>query len=99
IAREFDKGELTTYKQGQRLMKSLVGEHISARTVERVLDMEGLKTYVQQKKPCLTADQKSARLKFARDHLKWTAEDWKNVMFSDETTFCRIETFGKIFFI
>lgn len=98
IAREFDKGELTTYKQGQRLMKSLVGEHISVRTVERVLDMEGLKTYVQQKKPSLTADQKSARLKFARDHLKWTVEDWKNVMFSDETTFCRIEPFGKKYF-
>lgn len=29
-------------------------------------------------------EQKVARLKFAREHINWTEEDWKRVVWSDE---------------
>jgi len=34
----------------------------------------------------LTTEQRKARLKFAQDHRDWTLEDWKKVIWSDETS-------------
>ena len=34
----------------------------------------------------LTQDMQAARLQFALDHQHWTLEDWKNVIWSDETS-------------
>src|SRR5690554_5587171 len=56
---------------------------------------ECLKGYVSQRKLDLTQDQKSALYQFAKRYLKWSVEDWKNVMFSDETIISRIESFGE----
>ena len=98
LVREYDCGRITTSKQGQQLLKLVDGVDISRRAVDKILKKEGLKTYIQQKKPSLTDSQKSARLEFARSHLHWTTDDWKHVMFSDEAGFCRIEPFGKKYF-
>jgi hypothetical protein len=38
------------------------------------------------KKPGLTDKMKAARLKFCQDHADWTLEDWKNVIWTDETS-------------
>ena len=35
----------------------------------------------------MTKKQRNARLQFAREHVNWTVEDWKNVIFTDESTF------------
>lgn len=98
IARDYDIGRISTLRQGKRLNKAIEGFDIHRSTVDKYLKMEGLKTYVQQKKRGLTKDQKAARLKFARDHLHWTVDDWKQVMFSDETIFSRIGPYGKKFY-
>ncbi len=39
------------------------------------------------KKPLLTDRMKEQRLDFAREHVEWSVEDWKRVMFSDESHF------------
>jgi hypothetical protein len=98
IARDYDVGRISTLRQGKQLTKPIEGFDIHRSTVDKYLKMEGLKTYVQQKKRGFTKDQKAARLKFARDHLNWTVDDWKQVMFSDETIFCRIGPYGKKFY-
>jgi hypothetical protein len=36
-------------------------------------------------KPLLTREQKKKRLGFARAHRNWIIEQWKQVIFSDET--------------
>ena len=38
----------------------------------------------RQKKPLLTAKQRAARLQFAIQYKKLTAEEWDNFLFSDE---------------
>ena len=35
-----------------------------------------------------------ARKMFAKEHIKWSVSDWKNVMFSDECSIHRIKPFG-----
>jgi len=39
---------------------------------------------IERKKPWLTPAQNEGRLKFAREHIGWTEEEWKWVVWSDE---------------
>jgi len=59
--------------------------HISARTARRVMHEQGLNAMHTVKKPLLTREHKRKRLEFARAHRDWTVEQWKHVIFSDET--------------
>ena len=58
----------------------------SAKTVWRVLRRHGYRKTKPIKKPCLTKAMKEARLQFALRYKDWTIEDWKKVIFSDETS-------------
>jgi transposase/RNAse (barnase) inhibitor barstar len=98
LARQFNNGSIQTIQDGQRIVQAEDGEQVHARTVRRHLQKEGLKAYVQQKKPGLTLNHRKDRLAFAKAHLHWTVDDWKNVMFSDETTISRVGSFGKKFY-
>ncbi|KAF8952324.1 hypothetical protein BGZ46_003518, partial [Entomortierella lignicola] len=76
--RKFINGELRTHKDGQAFIQSVEGVHVSEKTVRNYLKLEGCKTYCSQKKPGLTDDQKKLHYKFAKAHLHWTVDDWKN---------------------
>lgn len=98
LARQFDTRILTTLREGQHVVQALEGKQVCTRSIRKYIGMEGLKTYVQQKKPDLTKNQMAARYQFAKDHLKWTVEDWKRVMFSDETIISRVGSYGRKFY-
>jgi hypothetical protein len=59
--------------------------HISPRTARRVLHQQGLVAMHMINKPMLTRDHVRKRLDFVRAHRGWTVEQWKQVIFSDET--------------
>ena len=59
---------------------------ISATTVWRILRAAGMRKTKPTRKPGLTKAMRQARLKFCKDHEDWTLEDWKNVIWSDETS-------------
>ena len=61
-------------------------EGVSATTVWRILRASGLKKTKPTRKPGLTDKMKLERLKFYKDHAHWKLEDWKNVIWSDETS-------------
>ena len=64
------------------------GCKVSLSTVSRRLSKEfDLKSYKPAKKPKLTSAMKKKRLDFARRYQNWTVDDWKKVLFSDESTF------------
>ena len=64
------------------------GRKVSHMTVSRRLSKEfNLKSYKPAKKPRLTPAMKAKRLQFANNHQRWTAQEWQNVLFSDESTF------------
>ncbi|RYY69581.1 hypothetical protein EON63_23535 [archaeon] len=59
--------------------------HVSQRTARRVLHDEGLKAMHTIRKPFLTRTHKRKWLDFAMAHRDWTVEQWRQVIFSDET--------------
>lgn len=60
---------------------------VSSRTVQRRLVDAKLFSRRPAKKPLISARNRVARLEFARRHLNWTVDEWKKVLFSDETRY------------
>jgi transposase len=60
-----------------------------------VLKQHSFIAVTKKKKPLLTAVHRKKRLAFALKHREWTVEDWKRVMWSDETKINRIGSDGK----
>ena len=61
------------------------GYNISYVTVIKTLKEMGFQAKQKKKKPFLSQKHKTARYKWAKAHEGWTIEDWKRVVFSDET--------------
>lgn len=62
------------------------GINCSAITVWRILKSLGMKKTKPTRKPGLTDDMQAQRLKWCLDHRHWGPEEWKNVIWSDETS-------------
>jgi transposase len=60
--------------------------NLSAMTVWRILRSAGMRKTKSTRKPGLTPAMKAARLAWAKKHENWELEDWKKVIFSDETS-------------
>ena len=70
-----------------RLQLLETGINVSRRTVSRRLVNDfGLKSCKPAKKPRLTPTMKLKRLAFAKKHVNWIVQQWKKVLFSDEST-------------
>lgn len=59
---------------------------ISASTIYRCLKKHGFKKTKPTRKPGLTKKMRAERLQWCLNHKDWTLEDWKNVIWSDETS-------------
>jgi transposase len=59
---------------------------ISASSAQRILRKHGYNPVKPTRKPGLTKAMRKARLEFALAHEHWTLEDWKKVIWSDETS-------------
>ena len=65
----------------------LAYEHgVSTSTALRILHKHGLNSVKPTTKPGLNLEQRAARLAFCLAHQDWTLEDWKKVIWSDETS-------------
>jgi hypothetical protein len=64
----------------------------SSQTVRNVL-----KAVTKKKKPLLSIQHRQRRLAFALAHQHWTVEDWKCVIWSDETKINRIGSDRKVY--
>ncbi|KAH7932389.1 hypothetical protein HPB52_024659 [Rhipicephalus sanguineus] len=56
-------------------------------TIRSRMREAGLMNSVAAQKPHLTTKQRGERLNFARAFEHWTAEEWREVIFTDESTF------------
>lgn len=68
---------------------------VSPRTVQRALFSQGLVCRVKKRKPYLDKAKKEARRQWAMTHINWTVEDWKGVVFSDESKFQLFKSDGR----
>ena len=62
-----------------------LGNTISPMTVWRILRAAGMKKTKPTRKPGLSERMRRERLDFCLAHQHWTLEDWKRVIWSDET--------------
>ena len=71
---------------------------VSAVTLRRALKNAGLRAREKVEKPKLSLKHIRDRLKFARVHQHWTLDDWKHVVFSDESKIIRFCSDGKSYY-
>lgn len=95
IISQINTGKVTTAVQATHHINTIISNPISAQTVRRVLKKHSFKAVVKKKKPKLTAVQRKKRLAFALKYREWTVEDWKRVIWSDETKINRFGSDGK----
>jgi transposase len=60
---------------------------VSSRTVRKALSEQGLHSRIAVQKPFLSSNHRAARLSFAQTYQNWTIEDWKRVIWCDESSF------------
>jgi hypothetical protein len=68
---------------------------VSSKTVCRSLSKAGMKAVVKKKRSFLSKKHCKARLDWALAHQDWTLEDWKLVVWSDETKINRLGSDGR----
>jgi transposase len=84
-----------TATQVAKTLGNIIQSSVSSKTVARHLKQVGMKAVVKKKRPLLTAKHRKARLEFAEAHKDWTREDWKCVIWSDETKINRLGSDGR----
>jgi DDE superfamily endonuclease len=78
-------GKAENAVQVTKALTNIINQPLSANTVCLHLKKAGMKAVVKSKCPLLSARHCKAHLDFAYAHKDWTIEDWKKVIWSDET--------------
>ena len=67
---------------------------VAAQTIRRRLWEHGLVCHVCKSKPFLTPANREKRRLWALAHASWTVDDWKRVVFSDESKYMLFKSDG-----
>src|SRR5271154_4970110 len=90
ILRQITSGKLDNAVQATNFINSTLSQPIHPQTVRNALKEAGLHSATKKKVPMLKQQQRQKRLKFAQYYENWSVEDWKRVLWSDETKINRI---------
>ena len=88
-------GKASNAVQATHFINTIIGTPVSSQTVRNTLKKASLKAVVKKKKPLLSVSYRKRRLAFALKYQHWTVEDWKRVLWSDETKINRIGSDGQ----
>lgn len=87
MKKAFQKSPRKTLKHLKLDHPQLFGD-VKVRTLNLACTRDlNMRARVAKKKPLLTATHKRKRLEFARKYRNWKTEQWKKVLWSDESTF------------
>lgn len=95
ISRLIRSGKADTAVQVAQHLNNHSGQTLSASTIRRSLKKQGMKAVVKKKKPMLSKFHRKARLAFAEKYKEYTEEDWKQVIWSDESKINRLGSDGQ----
>jgi len=87
-------GKAENAVQVTKALTNIVNQPLSTFTVCRQLRKIDMKAVVKSKWPLLSAKHHKAHLDFAYAHKDWTLEDWKKIVWSDETKINRLGSDG-----
>ena len=68
-----------------KTLEDITNQPLSSKTVCRAFQNTGLKAVVKKKQPFLSKQHRREHMDLAMAHLHWTVEDWKRVVYTDET--------------
>ena len=88
-------GKADTAIDVTKALCNVTNQPLHAQTVCRHLKVAGMKAVVKKKRPFLSKKHRKARMDFALAHQHWTVEDWKKVVWSDETKINRLGSDGR----
>ena len=91
LRRSFQRGQFKTAMDVERSTATSSTFRRSSETIRRMLRSQGLFGRVASRKPLISRQNRLKRLKFALDHRHCTVDDWKKVLYTDET---RVKRFG-----
>jgi transposase len=89
--RQMTLGRKKTAVEVVRCLEQELGISVSVNTARNALKEKGLGSFVKPKKPYLSNKNVKDRLAWAKAHADWTPDDWKRVVWTDET---KIDRFG-----
>ena len=95
IITQITTGKVANAVQATKHINSIIPNLVSSKTVRQVLKRHSLKAVTKKKKPLLSAVHRKKHLTFALKYQNWTVEDWKRIIWSDETKINRIGSDGK----
>ncbi|MBW0463510.1 hypothetical protein O181_003225 [Austropuccinia psidii MF-1] len=68
-------------------IRNLITVDVSASTLRKAIHSLGKKSCIAVKKPYLSERHMQRRLAFAQEHAHWTVDDWRRVIWTDESLF------------
>ena len=80
-------GKCNTVVEAQAHLQSKENLHVSVNTICCTLQRNGLLARVKKRKPLLTKQHSQSHLAFAKKYKDWMVEDWRGVVWSDESKF------------
>jgi transposase len=95
IVRNVTSGKVDTTVDLVKTVKESIGIDVGPDTIRRSLKEAGLKAATKPKKPLLLPQHIHHHLEFAQHHQYWTNDDWKRVIWSDETKINRMGSDGR----
>ena len=97
IIRQITTGQLDNAVEATKFINNVISSPVTPQTVRNVLKKDNFQSITKQKCPLLKKTHRLQCLKFAQYHQNWTVEDWKRVLWSDETKINRIGSDGKVY--
>ena len=88
-------GKVDTAVQLAKTLQEVTNQSCSTQTVRKHMRVMGLKAMVNKKRPLLTKRHIKEMVNFAVAHQHWTIEEWKKVVWSDETKINRLGSDGR----
>jgi transposase len=93
--RSITSGRMGTATSVARKLQEDLGVSVSRITVSRALKEAGMSSAEKVEKPRLSVENVKARFSFAERHKDWTIDDWKRVIWSDESRINRFCSDGR----
>jgi transposase len=95
IVRKITSGQFDTAVEAQKYLAETQNVVVSTKTIRRNLMEAGLRSTTKIKKPLLKPRHIKERLAFCRKYKSWTKDDWRRVLWSDETKVNRMGSDGR----
>lgn len=76
---------VVTARALQNRLQQATGTRVSDQTIRNRLHEDGQRSRMRAVRIKLTRAHRAARLRFAREYLNWTMDNWRTVLFTDES--------------